>query len=576
MSWWGDAFGYNDDPVYSGGISVTHLIPKLPASPLNAAVLSAIRNNGSIVNNIVAARNASMFSNMERYLKVVKDTPVISITTTTFPSGLGDVLPIMTIRQNDWNVLTMYPLSFVEGTDKALSAMGTDLKSITTAVNAAPSAVNDVYFMLACRIGSPTVGASAYFFHLLESLYDADWDTEWWKGFGEDVWIGNHSAAYLANAWGQKHFDVKRGSELEFNVTYCTIIKGTTVGNIGPVGTYLKITQGRPLIGIANRLGPNAERSDIGKYHNFDFIFCYKQVSATEYVTYVMCGLVIENHIQHGQDHTRVLHTVSRNMPEGTGDVNGYFKKVNGAYGSFLLPMFKGILDKVNPFDLEQMLAESVILYVHTVSQSTVSWWQSPGFYAIVGEIVNIVVVIFSGSALSLSPDLTTLIRQIAIGLLTGIVSKYLFEALAPIIGEAAAAAIVGVTALVVLRYAPEGIKSLGELPWAEDLLKVARVIIDSVDIVNTKDALELTKDIAEFTKSADAFNEELARADKLLGTTDSNLKRSNINDIINAYETPEEFYTRTVHQGNIGVLGLDAIANYVANKLRLPKELPA
>ena len=557
MSWFGEE---DDRVVYSAGISVTHLIPKLPENPRNAAVLSAVRNNGSIVNNIVAVRNASMFSSMEKYLAITKATPSLDTTTSTFPSELGDVLPVIIIRENNFNILTNGSSpTFVGATKKALSTMGADLVKITAAVDASPSATNDVFFMLACRIWSPTVGAKAYFYHFLESMYDPTWDSIWFYFYQNGVWSGDYYTQFL------KQFSIiQNDGELVFYVKYLTINKQTITGVIGPVGSYRKVHVAQPLLSV----GVDTE--------NFDTTSCAKQISATQYVEYTMYGLVIENRIKHGQDYTRVFHSVSMNSPVGTGDINGYYNKVNGAYGSFLLPMFKGVLDKVNPFDLEQMLAESVILYVHGVSQTTVPWWKSPGFYAILGEIVNIVAVIFSGSALSLSPDLVTLIRQVAIGLLTGIVSEYLFEALAPIIGEAAAAAIVGVTALAVLRYAPEGIKSLGELPWAEDLLKAARVIIDSVDIASTKDALELTKDIDAFNKSADAFNEELERANKLLGTTDSNLKRSNINDIINAYETPEEFYTRTIHQGNIGVLGLDAIANYAANKLRLPKELPA
>jgi hypothetical protein len=573
MSWFGEE---DDTEVYSAGITVAHLIKKLE-NPLNAAVLSAVRNNGSIVNNIVAAAGHSMFARAEKYLDTVKASPHISLPTTTFPSSLGDVMPVITIRENNLNILTYweYPPDFVKVCKEALSVMGTDLSKLTDAVNAAPSAVNDVYFMLACRIGSPTVGAKAYFFHFLESLYDPTWDYYFWLGFGDDVWIGNQAPTAQQNAWGKKQYTVERGNELKFIVSYFTIQKSTVTGVIGPVGSYEKSTAGYGLIGAVNYLGENGERSNVGKYHNFDAVNCSKQISTTQYVVYTIWGLVIENQIKHGQDYTRVLHTVSRNMPTGTGNVDGYFNKVNGAYESFSLPLFKGVMDKVNLFDQEQMLAESAILYLHTVSSSTVSWWQSAGFFQIIGDIANIVAGIFLGSSLNLSPDLVTLIRQVAVGLLTGVVSEYLFEALAPIIGEAAAAAIVGVTALVVLRYAPENIKSLGELPWAEDLLKAARVIIDSVDTANTKDALELTKDIDAFNKSALAYNEELDRASKLLDTGDSNIKRSTINDIINAYETPEEFYTRTVHQGNIGVMGLDAIANYATNKLRLPKQLP-
>lgn len=556
MSW----FGEDDDRVvYSAGISITHLIPTLPANPINAAVLSAIRNNGSIVNNIVAARGQTMLTRVEKYLKTVKATPSLNVTSSTFPSKLGAVLPIITIRENTVDVLNNPSAAFVKATGKALSTMSMDLKNITDAVNASPSPINDVFFMLACRINSPTVGAKAYFYHFLDELYDPAWDAVWWS-FYTGVWRGD----YLTQGW--KEFSIYRSYELEFHVSYLTISKQTITGVIGAVGTYKKVLVANPLISM--------DKYDPGGF-NFDTVICSKQINPTHYVKYTIYGLLISNYIRHAQDYTNVQHTVSGNSRTGTGNIDGLFNNVNGSDGAFLLPMFKGVLDKVNPFDLEQMLAESVILYVHTLSQSTVMWFQSPGFFQLLGDIVNLVAQVFSGSSLNLSPDLVTLIRQVAVSLLTGIVSEYLYEALAPVIGEAAAAALVGVTAFVVLQYTHEGNKSLGELPWAEDLLKASLVIVGAADKVNTLDALRLNREVADFNKSATAFNEELDRATKLLGTTDSNLRGSNLNDIINAYETPEEFYTRTIHQGNIGVTSIDAIASYAANKLRLPKQLP-
>jgi len=44
---------FSDQTIYSVGVSVTHLVPELPENPIKAAVLHAIRNDGSIVNNIL-------------------------------------------------------------------------------------------------------------------------------------------------------------------------------------------------------------------------------------------------------------------------------------------------------------------------------------------------------------------------------------------------------------------------------------------------------------------------------------------------------------------------------------------
>ena len=36
--------------------------------------------------------------------------------------------------------------------------------------------------------------------------------------------------------------------------------------------------------------------------------------------------------------------------------------------------------------------------------------------------------------------------------------------------------------------------------------------------------------------------------------------------------EKPQEYYDRTVHSGNIGVVGIDAVSTFVESKLVLPK----
>jgi hypothetical protein len=36
--------------------------------------------------------------------------------------------------------------------------------------------------------------------------------------------------------------------------------------------------------------------------------------------------------------------------------------------------------------------------------------------------------------------------------------------------------------------------------------------------------------------------------------------------------EAPEEYFNRTVHSGNVGILGIKAISDYVDNALKLPE----
>jgi hypothetical protein len=542
MSWFN---WFDDTTVYSAGISITHLIPKLPESPLKASVLSAIRNDGSIVNNLIAAREQTMFSKAEDFLDYTKASYYRGLPNQNFPAQLGDVLPIIAVRENGGNVLNTLSATNLATTKKALLKVGLNLENITNGINTAPGSVDDVYTLFAANVWSDTIGSHEYFFKFLALLYTVAQDRNI---------IGPSTST-------ERRYAITFGGELRFDIITYAVNKVTLAGTIGPIDTYTRT------IGTFTGAGVTTPTT---------FIFS-RQVSANTYEQYSVIGLEVRNTLLTPGRSTMVYHTMTGSS--GALALNPAFwvtTPVNGSRATFVIPLFKSVLDAMNPFIQEKFLADSLILYVHSQSSQTIAWYQSPGFIETVGAIISIATAVFSGSSISLSKDLSTLIQQVAISLVTGIVSEYIFEILAPILGEATTAAIIGMAYIVAQEYVGEGNKSLGDLPWAEDLLKAALVVVQSIDSTNTEDALKLASDIAEFTKSSSVFGKELERASGLLGSTDSNLKNSNIAAILSFYETPDEFYNRTIHQGNIGVISIDAVSSYTANKLRLPKTLSA
>lgn len=76
----------------------------------------------------------------------------------------------------------------------------------------------------------------------------------------------------------------------------------------------------------------------------------------------------------------------------------------------------------------------------------------------------------------------------------------------------------------------------------------------------------DLQNETGAFQEYMTEQEKELKRAEALLDSS------QNLSPLIVFGETPDEFFNRTVHSGNIGVLGLDAISNYVDTALTLPK----
>ena len=75
-----------------------------------------------------------------------------------------------------------------------------------------------------------------------------------------------------------------------------------------------------------------------------------------------------------------------------------------------------------------------------------------------------------------------------------------------------------------------------------------------------------LRNDYSNFNSLVSSSNESLAAANKLLE------QNPYITPLTIFGESPGDFYNRTVHSGNVGVIGLGAISSYVDNALTLPK----
>ena len=107
---------------------------------------------------------------------------------------------------------------------------------------------------------------------------------------------------------------------------------------------------------------------------------------------------------------------------------------------------------------------------------------------------------------------------------------------------------------------------SVAGAPWAQELLQLSSGLSKAIgenlkdmfgDLLGEFQTLDLLKD--EATKKLEAAND-------LLNT------KNYLSPFAIFGESPDDFYNRTVHSGNIGMNGISALSSYVDIALRLPK----
>lgn len=236
-----------------------------------------------------------------------------------------------------------------------------------------------------------------------------------------------------------------------------------------------------------------------------------------------------------------------------------------------LIPIDYSISSRYPMFTREKLYARSLHYVFNSRVVTKVKWYQS-SFFSFALKAVGIVFLVFSAgtsSALSLALVaagftatqvlVLTLIINAAIGLVVSAVLKIFVKAIGLELGILFAA--------VAAYYAgPSALKSLGLGDnFAKQLLTIVNGLVGAKNSLIAEDMAGLTKEIKALELLKSESDRKIEKANKLLEHT------TRLNPFILFGETPSEYYNRTAHSGNIGVLSLDAISSFVEISLKLP-----
>lgn len=318
------------------------------------------------------------------------------------------------------------------------------------------------------------------------------------------------------------------------------------VGNIGKIGTYSSGYAEQTDTEEGKNVATGGKVLWSSRQHNH---YYRKQISATVYEEVRVFNLKMTYYIF--QQYTAV------------GDEEDAI---------LLIPLDVSITKKYSLPKREELYSRSMHYVFNSKIVTKVKWYQQ-GWFRIFMLIVAIVITVLSvgsawqsiGAALAIGTiTVGAVVYMLAVGLLKYILISYALKLFVRIVGPEFAF-LVAIVALAYGVYDASQTGSLAGAPWAKDLLQVSTGLTRAINMELQQDFGKLSAEADEFKEFVDAETARLETAKDLLG------ENNWLYPIIVFGENPSEFYNRTVHSGNVGVQGLDAVAQFVDIALTLP-----
>jgi hypothetical protein len=271
-------------------------------------------------------------------------------------------------------------------------------------------------------------------------------------------------------------------------------------------------------------------------------------------------------------------HQISANMYEEivviglqmTYYIYGGYNTVGDETDSILLiPIDKTVSEDYSISDREILYSRALHFVFNSRVVTKVKWYQQTWFrvFLIIVAIVLTVIDMGSdgGSWIATALELTgteAIVATVIFNLVVGmVIMPKVFKVFVKVFGQDVAT-LVAIAAVLYGGYSLLQ-NGMAGVPTAADMLMLSSGISNAVleskmyDLLDQRDELQTWMD--DQTKSLETANDLLD-------------KQTILSPFVIFGEKPEEFYNRTVHYGNIGTLGINAISSYVDIALTLPK----
>ncbi|AUR87172.1 TMhelix containing protein [Vibrio phage 1.097.O._10N.286.49.B3] len=284
-----------------------------------------------------------------------------------------------------------------------------------------------------------------------------------------------------------------------------------------------------------------------------------RQINDTEYVQLVVTNLVHTNYVQD-------RHAVVTSLATSADEENF----------NFIIPLrFELIKQDRGMFEREDLIRESFKLVFNTYEKKKLKWYQRGIFKALI-TIVAIVVTVYTAGAGAAALATATAAEAVLLAAQAIIYSSLIslgFKMLARILPPEVFA-ILAVIAIVVAGSQAFGGTDFTSLT-SQDLLQLSSNLVEITNYSIEAEMDTLLGEMTDFQDYASELEDELLLLEESL----ANEPLYDVGALLLhqpmfiSGEEPENFYTRTIHAGNIGTQSLNVIESYVDSKLELPKQ---
>lgn len=465
--------------------------------------------------------------------------------------GQSHMLPIVVLRKNLVNIDKSDKATY-KSAKNLLSRINLDIDEFIASLSESGdiSKITDAFVLFGLNVHTSSIAGKKALFAIFESLYKKSKISKAaYDNYIADVNYQN----YLANNDGDPDEVIPVFNEITitedvFNVDirYNYITKTTYTGQIGALND-IEITY--------------SGTGDTSWYK------LRKQISGTEYIEYYVSGL-------------RTVTDIFTRSKYGYAQAEVYVDDTN----NLILPLSRSFLNKniFSNYEKEIIANEALHIVIYTLDSQYVSWYERPYFGRLL-QFIGLVVLIWTGvdvynlaysSSIAAGASASTATFNAWVALGRAVLSNFAISYAVAKLAERAAgeSVFVRILAFAAAVYATYNFNVTANMSTAESLLLATRATTDYITLDQSYQLENLREELEAEYMTLREIQEEIKNVQDLLNTDRRSVWEIETFFKINTYEEPEDFYYRTIHVGNPGVLSLEEIGNYHKNLLKLPE----
>jgi hypothetical protein len=466
---------------------------------------------------------------------------VDAVFNTAYAAG-GSFMPWVYFRFNKTSALADKTSQWYKDSKKMCSVIKMDFDTVAKAINDNPDIkdVEQAMLMMAVPAKTDNPVEQRYLFDFFSGIYDemqpvpnATFTTLSFMGM-----------QLVVNGMNQETSIIIQDKRFKMALSYRGIARRFVAGTIGKVGRYASSSNSDeesktiPMIG-----GGTMSWTTDKEVHSYR-----KQVTAEMYEEVQVYGLkttfwIFENYTTIGNDKDKTL----------------------------IIPINEAITKHYSVPDREELYSRSLHYVFNSRLVTHLKWYQTGVFRVLMIIIAVVITIISDGTtfealmAAIAAGAVSTVITMILVQIITQIIIQAAVKLFVKIVGTKLAF-IAAVVAAVLGAYQIYTNGALTNLPTGAQLLSASSSISQGV-------SKQIASDIGDLRADFENFEHEKEAKEKVLETAESLLNTGlRVDPIVIFGETPSQFYQRTVHSGNIGMVGIDVVSNYVDMALQLPK----